>query len=105
MRLLAGTYAPQELNRAAFGLYADFRPSVEGWGKKGEVRCEEILALRKKGDAGRVGGAHSAPVVTPGQPDAQGPEAKKPRAEMSVEEYEAALDAEGYDDLFVKAGA
>ena len=53
MRLLAESYSdPMELNRAGFALYADFRPEVTGWGKRGELRCEALLALRKKKNAG-----------------------------------------------------
>ncbi|KAH9035265.1 hypothetical protein EDB84DRAFT_1588145 [Lactarius hengduanensis] len=48
MRLLTESYSdPMELNRVGFALYADFRPEVTGWGKRGELRCEVILALRK----------------------------------------------------------
>jgi hypothetical protein len=53
MRLLAESYDdPVELNRVGFGLYADFRPDVNGWGKRGELRCETLLGLRKKGSKG-----------------------------------------------------
>jgi len=55
MRLLAESYDdPVELNRVGFSLYADFRPDVNGWGKRGELKCETLLGLRKKGpkDAG-----------------------------------------------------
>lgn len=53
MRLLAESYSdPTELNRVGFALYADFRPEVTGWGKRGELRCEVLLALRKKQNAG-----------------------------------------------------
>ncbi len=47
MRLLAESFAPQELNRKAFGLYYDFRPEVDGWGAKGEMKLEAILDLRR----------------------------------------------------------
>ena len=50
LRLLAESYLPQELNKVGFSLYADFRPTVDGWGKRGEVRCERILSLRKGGE-------------------------------------------------------
>jgi hypothetical protein len=40
-----------ELNRVGFALYADFRPEVTGWGKRGELRCEVLLALRRKQNA------------------------------------------------------
>jgi hypothetical protein len=49
MRLLAESYDPVELNRVGFALYADFRPEVSGWGKRGELRCETLLGLRKRG--------------------------------------------------------
>ena len=50
MSLLAESYDdPVELNRVGFALYADFRPDVSGWGKRGELRCETLLGLRKKG--------------------------------------------------------
>ena len=58
MHLLAKSYDdPMELNRVGFALYADFRPEVTGWGKRGELKCEALLALRKKkkavqGDSG-----------------------------------------------------
>ena len=53
MRLLAESYSdPMELNRVGFALYADFRPEVTGWGKRGELKCEVLLALRKKQKAG-----------------------------------------------------
>ncbi|TFL05855.1 hypothetical protein BDV98DRAFT_630506 [Pterulicium gracile] len=47
LRLLAESYGPEVLNQKAWCLYADFRPKVEGWGQRGEVRCDTILALRK----------------------------------------------------------
>lgn len=103
MRLLADTYPPQELNRVAFGLYAEFRPSVDGWGKKGEVRCEAILGLRKNDGKIKYEGRPEVAVVNQAGDDEER-EAKKKRAEMSVEEYEAALDAEGgYDDVCIEA--
>ncbi|KIW64007.1 hypothetical protein PV04_08967 [Phialophora macrospora] len=41
-----------ELNRAAFHMYEEFRPSVQhgqgGWGKKGELRLEKIGELAEK---------------------------------------------------------
>lgn len=48
MRLVAVSYDPQELNRVAFELYASFRPEVDGWGKKAEIKCSTILASKLK---------------------------------------------------------
>ncbi|KAG8895585.1 hypothetical protein FRB99_000452 [Tulasnella sp. 403] len=49
MRLLAQTFGPGDLNTQGYGLYCDFRPSVEGWGKKSEMRMQTILGLRRAG--------------------------------------------------------
>ena len=48
LRLLAESYTPGELNGMAWGLYTQFRPEVNGWGKRSEVSCSKILALRKQ---------------------------------------------------------
>ncbi|KAF8591593.1 hypothetical protein K439DRAFT_1380652, partial [Ramaria rubella] len=103
MRLLAETYTPKELNNVAFGLYAEFRPQVEGWGKKGEVRCETILAARRSEPQSER--ADTAVVVTSNLNETiQEPDMKRSKVETSVEDYEAALDAEGYDDLLTEIG-
>ncbi|ETW84001.1 hypothetical protein HETIRDRAFT_239532, partial [Heterobasidion irregulare TC 32-1] len=48
LRLLAASYADADaLNRDGWALYAAFRPAVDGWGQRGEVRCATILGLRK----------------------------------------------------------
>ena len=47
LRLLAESYTPEELNGKAWGLYTQFRPEVNEWGKRSEVSCSKILALRK----------------------------------------------------------
>ncbi|KAL1747731.1 hypothetical protein HDZ31DRAFT_31287 [Schizophyllum fasciatum] len=49
LRLLAASYAPDELNTKGYALYAEFRPVVEGWGQRSEVSCDTILALREAG--------------------------------------------------------
>jgi hypothetical protein len=53
MRLLAESYDdPMELNRMGISLYVDFRPDVNGWGARGELKCETLLGLRKGLKAG-----------------------------------------------------
>jgi len=51
MRELAATFAPDELEKEAFGLYERFRPVVapgtRGWGQTGELDIEAIRALAK----------------------------------------------------------
>ncbi|KAF8640015.1 hypothetical protein AX17_001259 [Amanita inopinata Kibby_2008] len=47
MKLLAESYPPDELNNRAWSLYTQFRPSVDAWGKKAEMRCDNILNLRR----------------------------------------------------------
>jgi len=63
MLLLAESYDPVELNRVGFGLYADFRPDVTGWGKRGELKCETLLRLRKKGPKNEPGESSEAGVI------------------------------------------
>lgn len=90
MRLLAESYDdPVELNRVGFALYADFRPDVTGWGKRGELKCETLLGLRKKGSKGEpeVSGVDNR-VETTGQ-DVVGHEA--PKEELSHSEPEDAF--------------
>lgn len=48
LRLLAESYNPEELNGKAWALYTQFRPEVNEWGKRSEVSCNKILALRKQ---------------------------------------------------------
>ncbi|KAG2116110.1 uncharacterized protein F5147DRAFT_676008 [Suillus discolor] len=111
LRLLAESFSPPELNNKGFGLYAEFRPDVDGWGKRGEVRCEQILSLRKKdrstvaetavkSDVVKLEVSHdSRPAQGAGgiqSGTSEGPEHKKART-MTLEEYEAALDQ---DDTF-----
>ena len=48
LRLLAESYTPEELNGKAWALYAQFRPEANEWGKRSEVSCSKILALRKQ---------------------------------------------------------
>ncbi|GAA5924819.1 sugar porter family MFS transporter [Sporobolomyces koalae] len=47
MRLLANSFEPNELNDKGYGLYLDFRPDSDGWGKKAEMRMITILDLRR----------------------------------------------------------
>jgi hypothetical protein len=112
--LLADSFPPPELNSKGFGLYAEFRPDVDGWGKRGEVRCEQILSLRKKDrstiaetamkdevvklDVDHNSRAAEGPVGTQSG-TSEGPEHKKART-MTLEEYEAALDQDDtFDDV------
>ncbi|GJE84210.1 hypothetical protein PsYK624_002860 [Phanerochaete sordida] len=107
LRLLAASFAPDELNRRGFYLYADFRPDVAGWGGRGEVRCAKILALRRKEPLpAQEQSVKVEDVVKVEEVDATDrpeeggtadePEPKRSRG-MTLEEYEAALDA---DDVF-----
>jgi hypothetical protein len=44
-----------ELNRVGFALYADFRPEVTGWGKRGELRCEVLTCTPEEKKCGPGG--------------------------------------------------
>lgn len=46
LRLLAESFTPRELNNKGWALYTEFRPSVNAWGERSEVKCETILNLR-----------------------------------------------------------
>ncbi len=48
LRLLAESFSPQEINKKGWGLYAEFRPIVDGWGKRSELKYATILDLRLK---------------------------------------------------------
>ncbi|KAJ7665541.1 hypothetical protein B0H17DRAFT_1184561 [Mycena rosella] len=102
LRLLAESFTPQEINAKAWSLYADFRPEVKGWGDRAEVKCETILALRKKTRS--VEPAGKANVVIEQSTGAQAeedpePPHKKSRS-LTLEEYELALDKDStFDDI------
>ncbi|KAI5124919.1 hypothetical protein M0805_007347 [Coniferiporia weirii] len=116
MRLLAETFPAPELNEKGFGLYAEFRPAVNGWGKRAEMRCAAILGLRKtrtieqperaeSTDANSAEGADRdiVRITTVEGIDAHAEEPSHKRVkQMSVEEYEALLDAE--DDGLIYNG-
>ncbi|KAF9446939.1 hypothetical protein P691DRAFT_761189 [Macrolepiota fuliginosa MF-IS2] len=110
LRLLALSYPPGVLNTKGWSLYAEFRPRVDGWGKRSEIKLESILSLRRKEDMTSPLGNHSEggaasqvavpiiedkgscdddPPLARGQSDE--PRAKKAKT-MTLEEYEAALD-------------
>ncbi|KIJ70041.1 hypothetical protein HYDPIDRAFT_171956 [Hydnomerulius pinastri MD-312] len=96
LRLLAASYIPQELNTQGFALYADFRPAVDGWGKRGEVRFERILGLRKKGGEDEEVEARSGSVVKVEDDQNTGEHTDKAPSKklktLTLEEYEATLD-------------
>lgn len=105
LRLLAESYSAPKLNELGYSLYADFRPAVDGWGKRGELRCGRILSLRETGAPELAAEASS---------DAAGPSDKlrmglrqREQASMhptkkediiSLEEYEATNDG-GFDNI------
>lgn len=56
MEALAGSYEPQDLEHAAYGLYERFRPEVpegkRGWGQKGRLDLGLIGELARHGEGG-----------------------------------------------------
>jgi len=90
MRLLASTFTPAELNQKGFGLYASFRPQVDSWGGRSMVKCKDILDLRKQPSSGSCSKVESK---DSGEDQQKAPVQK---TGLSLEEYEAALEA---DDL------
>lgn len=75
-------------------MYADFRPDipdgVQGWGKRGDLKCNTILSLMKKGTAASTSENIKSEDVVKTE---DSPDTKKPRL-LTLEEYEAALDAD-----------
>ncbi|KAJ6598982.1 hypothetical protein DFH09DRAFT_1243465 [Mycena vulgaris] len=108
LRLLVESFTPQEINGKAWGLYAEFRPEVNGWGERAEVKCETILALRKK-IQGSVEPAGNAVVIIEGSTGARAEEDPEPPQKksrnLSLEEYESALDQDStFDDIDLDLG-
>ncbi|KAI9574735.1 hypothetical protein HD554DRAFT_93210 [Boletus coccyginus] len=99
LRLLARSYPPQELNKTGFSLYADFRPTVCGWGERGEVRCERILSLRKRvGEEASDTHASEVQRVNQGPiPELSGKHPSKKARTFSVGEHEATLLDEDFE--------
>lgn len=63
---------------------------VDGWGKRGEVRCEHILSLRKKG--GGEGSQTDVQREEEPSPELSGELPWKKARTLSLDEYEAAFD-------------
>ena len=113
MRLLADSFlTTRELNDKGFALYADFRPDVSGWGQRAEIRCKTILEGRMTGKGDVSAGVGVKGEVREGgldgvvkyedegrTGDREEPPQKRAK-DMTVEEYEAALDAsEEFEDF------
>ncbi|KIO12723.1 hypothetical protein M404DRAFT_993709 [Pisolithus tinctorius Marx 270] len=105
LRLLAESYSPQKLNELGYSLYADFRPAVDGWGKRGELRCIWLLSLRESGapeldseTSGVASGPSNKLQVSTTQPQQTHTCPAKKDNLLSLEEYEATVDA-GFDGI------
>jgi hypothetical protein len=101
MRLLAESYDPSELNAKAWVLYTSFRPEIDQWGKKSQLFCSKILALCKKESSHDpetlpVNSGSRNPRVANAGPESSHLPTSTPfteeGAQLSLEEYEAALD-------------
>lgn len=96
-----------------FALYADFRPDVQGWGVRAEVRCATILGLRNKDvkkeveevPPANVQGVVKTEPVVDAELEGEGEVAKSGSEEppnkkqhiAAIDEYEAALDDPFFD--------
>jgi len=111
LKLLADSYTPDELNKKAWSLYAEFRPEVSEWGKRSEIHCSKILDLRKRTrqHKAQLTQANQKPEVLYGISETQNqqevePERKKVKS-LSVEEYEALLDEDiSFDNISLDFG-
>ncbi|KAM0792783.1 hypothetical protein ACM66B_002552 [Microbotryomycetes sp. NB124-2] len=80
LRILATSFSPNELNEVGYSLYCDFRPTVQQWGEKGEMKLVDVLGLQKtttfeqdEFDQGTLGAEEGREVVqdTEGQGDSE----------------------------------
>ncbi|KAI6003857.1 hypothetical protein EDD15DRAFT_2220778 [Pisolithus albus] len=105
LRLLAESYSAPKLNELGYSLYADFRPAVDGWGKRGELRCGRILSLRETGapelaaeTSGNAAGPSDRLRMGLRQREQTGVHPTKKEDMRSLEEYEAANDGD-FDNI------
>jgi hypothetical protein len=109
LKLLASSFTVQELNSKAWSLYAEFRPAVDQWGKRSEVKCSTILALRKKeaspaehqvSDVQNIVEFEDQDKTSMDGKETDLPPEPKRTKTLTLEEYEAALDIDfSYDNL------
>lgn len=124
LRCLAESFPPQELNKKAFALYAQFRPDTGGqWGAKGVVHLRSVLDLRRflthkddvkqeekadavvKAEGSRDGvKEEDAPDVKPAIEQEGGSDPKvgapvKKEADEAEDEFDAYLDNDDLGDL------
>ncbi|GAA5919426.1 hypothetical protein JCM5296_004991 [Sporobolomyces johnsonii] len=90
MRLLANSFDPNELNEKGYGLYLSFRPDVDGWGKKAELKMSTILDLRRFL-------THPEPAVKP-EPVIKVDEGKGVRTVKAEEEWGRVVKVEEGED-------
>lgn len=96
MRVLADSFEPEELNSKGYGLYCDFRPNSDGWGKKAEMQLSTILDLRRfLTHVPKKVKEEDEEVKVEEVEEESGSPAKKPKVEEGWDEFDAALD----DDL------
>ncbi|WVO23265.1 uncharacterized protein IAS62_004614 [Cryptococcus decagattii] len=113
LKLIADSHEPEELNRIGLHMYNEFKPDVVEWGQRGELELDKVLEFIK--DESNVkerdnqeqsvmkptasdSAPTSPPIGTTRQLQQEAPDDeranKKPKPNMTVEEYEAMLDAE-----------
>ncbi|KAK8849477.1 hypothetical protein IAR55_004810 [Kwoniella newhampshirensis] len=130
MKLVADSYEPEELNRLGLHLYNDFKPDVVEWGQRGILELAKVLETVKgpiaTDDAEKKAQLPSSSQTAPSSDPIDDPDIKdikedldpdgkedvaeeersrkKVKVEMTVEEYEALLDAEDGAGGFLEGG-
>ncbi|ORX37955.1 hypothetical protein BD324DRAFT_410162 [Kockovaella imperatae] len=114
LKLLADSWTPDELNRLGMHMYNQFKPDTVEWGQRAILECAKILdQMKGPVTADDEDGPEvpedlaAAEQLSPAsgaaeEVDPEFPVAKRPR--MTVEEYEAMLDAENLGGGFVEGG-
>ncbi|WWD20101.1 hypothetical protein CI109_104575 [Kwoniella shandongensis] len=122
MKVVADSYEPEELNRLGLHLYNDFKPDVVEWGQRGILELARVLETVKgpivtDDEKPRIPNTSSPQVPSsdpidgtleikdePEREEDEEPRRKKVKVEMTVEEYEALLDAEDGAGGFLEGG-
>lgn len=93
MMVLADSYEPDELNKEGYGMYCDFRPESDGWGKKAAMECSTILGLMK------VPKVEVEVEVEVKEVEEEESNSKRPKLEDGADEFDGLLDGDWGEDI------
>ncbi|WVQ79433.1 hypothetical protein IAT38_001531 [Cryptococcus sp. DSM 104549] len=101
LKLIAESYEPQDLNRFGLGMYSEFKPDVVEWGQRGTLELARILEQISGVAPPFTAKEETSPPLPTSAKTSPGPEVvkegerqTKSEKNMTLEEFEAMLDAE-----------